>query len=117
MNSLMKLLSVVAVVAFVSMAYAADEPKDAAKPLAGKITKIDGAKITVTSGKATEAKDTVVATDDKTTVTLDDKAAKVADLKEGMHVKVTLGTTATAAAVAIVAKTPAEKGAGDKATK
>jgi len=82
--------------------------EDEAKPttLKGVVVKVDGAKVTVKTGKGDEAKDVVVTTDDDTKVTIDKKEAKVADLKEGMRVIV---TPAEGTAKKIVAYTPKPK--------
>jgi len=79
--------------------WAADQPTPAPEKLTGAICKIDGAKISVKSAKDKAVVE--VATDDQTSVTLDGKAAKVADLKVGMNVTV---TPATGTATNIVAK-------------
>ncbi len=62
----------------------------------GKITKIDGKTLTISSGKKGEEKDVTVTVDDKTTYTVDGKDAKLEDLKEGQRITVTPATgTAT----------------------
>jgi preprotein translocase subunit YajC len=53
--------------------------------LQGKVVSVNGANVVVKVAK----KEVTVATDDKTVVTLDGNAAKVGDLKAGMHVVVT----------------------------
>lgn len=73
---------------FAGVSEAAKE-KGKEKPLKGQISAIDGAKITVTSGGKKNPKTVEITTDDKTTVTLDDKEAKVADLKVGNYVLIT----------------------------
>ncbi len=90
-----KLLAVFAVVGMVSFCVAQDVPKS----LEGTVVKVDGANVTV---KAAE-KEVVVATDDKTVVTVDGEEAKVADLKAGMAVTI---TPDTGTATKIVATTP-----------
>jgi hypothetical protein len=90
-----KLLAVFAVLGMVSFCVAQDAPKS----LAGTVVKVDGANVTV---KAAD-KEVVVATDENTAVTVDGKAAKVADLKAGMAVTV---TPETGTATKIVATTP-----------
>jgi ABC-type enterochelin transport system substrate-binding protein len=90
-----KLLAVFAVLGMVSFCVAQDAPKC----LTGTVVKVDGANVTV---KAAE-KEVVVATNDKTVVTIDGKEAKVADLKAGMAVTV---TPDTGTATKIVATTP-----------
>jgi hypothetical protein len=107
---LANLLAVVAILGLAGMAYAADEPSPSPSPkpkfdgIGGKIVKVDGAKITVKTRahRGEDAKEVVVTTDDKTTVTLDDKDAKVADLKVDMFVRV---SPAEGTATKIVAST------------
>ena len=66
------------------------------KHLKGQISAIDGAKITITSGGKKNPKTVEITTDDKTTVSRDEKDAKVADLKVGDYVMVSpLTGTAT----------------------
>jgi len=115
----MKLTALLAavVVASVSFAFAADDAKPAHKPfdgVRGKITKVDGASITVSTmnRETKETKDVVVATDDKTVVKIDGKEAKVADLKADMFVKIT-PATGTAATVDAFTKMPSHKPKGD----
>lgn len=75
-----------------------------ARGIGGQITKIDGATLTIKTmarGGA-EGKEVTVTTDDKTTVTIDKKDAKVADLKVDMYVRV---TPATGTATKITAST------------
>jgi hypothetical protein len=79
------------------------EAAKSAKPLAGTISKIDGANITVTprakKGTTDTPADVTFATDDKTTVTVSGDTKAVSDLKVGDKVRVTLsddGKTATA---------------------
>ena len=68
-------------------AKAAKAPK--VKPLAGSISKIDGANITVTGKDGT---DTTVTTTDSTVVTIKGATKAVSDLTVGMKVRVTLDT-------------------------
>jgi hypothetical protein len=78
----------------------------------GQITKVDGAKITVKvqgRGPNAEATESVVTTDDKTVVTLDDKEAKVADLKADIYVTVT-PDKGTATKIVATTKAPAGRG-------
>lgn len=105
------------VVASVSLAFAADDAKPAHKPfdgVRGKIAKVDGANVTVTTmnRETKETKDVVVATDDKTAVKIDGKEAKVADLKEGMYAKIT-PATGTAATIEAFTKKPEKAPKGD----
>lgn len=57
--------------------------------VAGKIVKIDGMKITASqmARPGMEAKEVVITTDDKTTFKLDEKEAKLSDLKVDMFVR------------------------------
>src|SRR4051812_845061 len=79
------------------------EAAKGAKPTAGTISKIDGANLTITprakKGTTETPADITVATDDKTTVTVNGETKAVSDLKVGDKVRVTLsddGKTATA---------------------
>jgi len=78
------------------------EKPAAAATLQGKVVNVDGANVVVKAAK----KEVTVATDDKTTVTIDGNAAKVADLKAGMQVVV---TPAEGIATEIKAKSPKVK--------
>jgi hypothetical protein len=94
-----------ALLSFVGIAQAAQANKAAKGPKAlnGTILKIDGTSITVKHPvKNADPKEVVVATDKDTKITLDGNEAKLADLKEGMRVKV---TPATGTAKTIDAKT------------
>ena len=78
-----------------------EKPTDSAT-LQGKVVNVEGTNVVVKAAK----KEVTVATDDKTTVTIDGNAAKVADLKAGMHVVV---TPAEGIATEIKAKSPKVK--------
>ncbi|MGN6367163.1 MAG: hypothetical protein ACTHN5_02770 [Phycisphaerae bacterium] len=87
-----------ALVLCVSAAEAAKGSKAAKgpKPLRGKITKVDGASVTITSKDGTE---TTVTTTDATEVTINGEKKTVADLPTGKPARVILdadGKTATA---------------------
>ena len=71
--------------AFTLSAIAADNPVR----VAGKLTKIDGNKITITTTATNEAKDTVITCDEATKISRDgDPAAlKFTDLKVGQSVR------------------------------
>jgi len=84
---------------------AADE-KPADSPLKGKVVKVDGTNVVVSTEVGGEKKEVTVATDDKTVVTVDGKDAKLADLKADMDVTI---TPATGTATKIEATTPAAK--------
>ena len=83
------MLAGVMVLGLVSIVTAADAPVH--KSLHGKIASVAGVNVTVTVKErgSKDTKDVVVVTDDKTVVKVDGKDAKVADLKEGLWVKVT----------------------------
>ena len=68
----------------------------------------DESRTTVTLDPAAEPKEVTVATDDKTVVTLDDKDAKLADLKADMFVRIT-PATGTAEKVNAFTKAPERK--------
>ena len=107
----MKIAKVLALVSILGLAAAAwAEGEATSKPvrprgLRGKVVKVDGANVVVkTWARQGEGKDVTVVTDDKTVVTLDEKEAKVADLKADMYVLV---TPAEGTAEKIVATTKA----------
>lgn len=88
-------LAMIGMFSIVGVALAQDTPKpDAPKPLRGKVVSADAAqkslvvKPMVRRG-ADALPDVTVTTDDKTKITLDDKAATLADLKADMFVTVT----------------------------
>ena len=92
MKLVFALLVSLGVMGFVSRAYAADPPapeKKAddkkAKNVRGEVVKVEGNKVTI---KAKD-KEIVITTDDKTQVTIEGTAGKVADLKVGQKVVVT----------------------------
>jgi ABC-type sugar transport system substrate-binding protein len=113
----MKLLGnavmVLALVGLMGVAARADEvPKEVPKGqhLLGLVVKVsdDGAKVTVKAGTDAAAKEVAVKVGENTVITVDGKAAKVADLKAGMFVIV---TPAEGTAEKIVARTPPPSGA------
>ena len=112
---LANLLAAVAVLGFVSYVLADDTPTT--KPhhdgIGGKIVKIDGTNIVIKTRAHgdVESKEVTVATDDKTVFTLDGKDAKLADMKEGLWVRV---TPAQGTATKVSAKTPKEKPSDSK---
>jgi hypothetical protein len=102
-----KLLALVVVLGMVGVAVAAegDAPKKTRTPgIWGKIVKVEGTNIVVASRTrgSTETKEVTVATDDKTVFTLDEKEAKLADLKADMFVRI---TPATGTAEKVIAST------------
>jgi hypothetical protein len=85
------LLIAIGLMGFVGHAYAADPAPDKkadekkAKNIRGEVVKVDGNKVTI----KVKDKEVVVATDDKTQVTIEGNPGKVADLKAGQKVVVT----------------------------
>jgi hypothetical protein len=83
----------------VSAVNAADDkgaPPAKTTTLKGKVVKVDGKSVVVSTGKKNATKEVTVATDDKTVVTIEGKDAKLADLQPGQKVVVTPDTgTAT----------------------
>jgi ribosomal protein L21E len=65
------------------------------KGLTGTIVKVDGKNVVVKTGRGEDAKEVTVVTDEKTKVFVDDKPAKLDDLKADMRVTV-LPETGTA---------------------
>ena len=99
MKAWTKLLAVfaVAVMSFSAVpAMAADDkpatPEKADKPakkgLKGSVVKVDGTKLVISAGKKSDPKEVTVETDDKTVITVDGAAAKLADLKPGQKVTI-----------------------------
>jgi hypothetical protein len=88
--------------------YAANAAKKAEKKdtLTGVVVKVDGANVVVKARVAGEVKEITVATDAKTTVTIDGKESKVSALAEKMTIKV---SPAKGTATKIEAKTPKAK--------
>lgn len=103
------LLALALCIGFTGTAHAAKEKKG--KALRGKITKVEDGKITVKHG----SDEVTVSTDDKTSVTLDGKDAKVADLKEGLFVAVT-PAEGTATSITATTKRPEHKKKTDSGT-
>jgi pectate lyase len=106
-----KLLALVAILGMVGFAMAQDEPKKKRTPgVFGKIVKIEDKNIVVASRTrgSEETKEVTVVTDDKTVVTLDEKEAKLADLKADMFVRIT-PATGTAEKVNAFTKMPERK--------
>jgi hypothetical protein len=94
-----KLFAVLAIVAMVSAVNAADDkgaPPAKTTTLKGKVVKVDGKSVVVSTGKKSAPKEVTVATDDKTVVTIEGKDAKLSDLQPGQKVVITPDTgTAT----------------------
>ncbi|MBI5723685.1 MAG: hypothetical protein HZA50_06995 [Planctomycetes bacterium] len=125
MKNVALMLAVVAVLGLVAgtVLVAQDAPpKPEAKPLVGKVAKAadDKGVLEVTPMKKPKEGEKVenvkVATDDKTVVTLDQKEAKVADLKEGYFVRVT-PAEGTATKIEASTKGPEHKRPGGDAPK
>jgi hypothetical protein len=90
----------------------ADKPKDKPKVLRGTVVKVDGTNVTILTraSKDAEAKEVIVATDEKTKITIDGKEAKLEDLKKDIRVQV---TPDTGTAVEIKARAPKQPKGGD----
>ncbi len=111
-------LAVLAFVAFSSMAFAEADAGGAkkegvhkARPMMCKIVRVDGDKVVVSSGKADAAKESTLATDATTVVTIDGQPGALADLKADQHAQVTPGATADAPVmkIEVLTKAPAKK--------
>lgn len=115
MKTWTRLFAVLAIVAMVGVAAntnAADKPAKKGG-LKGSVVKVDGGKLTITSGKKGAEKEVVVETSDKTVVTIEGKEAKLADLKAGQRVTI---SPETGVAEKIEVPTPkAKKDAAPKA--
>src|SRR5215212_1639317 len=93
MKSLLALLVAFGMMGFVAPAFAKDDKPATAqkaddkkpKNVRGEVVKVEGNKVTI----KVKDKEVVIATDDKTQVTIEGTAAKVADLKAGQKVVVT----------------------------
>ena len=106
MKSVSKLLALMAVLSLIGVAQAADKPAKKPAGLKGEVVKVDGTNLVIKAGTKGEVKEVTVATDDKTEVTVDGAAGKLADLKPGMKVGV---TPETGTATKVVAATPKPK--------
>lgn len=107
MKAWTKLAAVLAVAVMTSAAVPAlaadDKPatpakaeKASKKGLKGSVVKVDGTKLVISAGKKSDPKEVTVETDDKTVITVDGTAAKLADLKPGQKVTISPDTgTAT----------------------
>jgi hypothetical protein len=105
-----KLVSLVVLIGLVGMfaglTMAADEPatpKDHA--MKGTVVKVEEGVVTLKVTRKTESTEIKIKTDDKTAVTVDGTAAKVADLKAGMNAEVTKPRGKDTVATKIVATT------------
>jgi len=99
MKAWTKLLAAFAVAVMTSAAVPAmavdDKPatpakaeKASKKGLKGSVVKVDGTKLVISAGKKSDPKEVTVETDDKTVITVDGAAAKLADLKPGQKVTI-----------------------------
>jgi hypothetical protein len=116
-------MAVLAIVGFCGMAYGKDkapgaEKPKAEKPLVGELTDItpsapaDGTgKLTVKSGKKTEATETKVDYNKDTKVTIDGADKTIGDLAKGMKVSITPATGTAKEIKAITPKPKAPKAA------
>src|SRR4051812_29816624 len=95
-------LAMTAMTATVPTNAADDKPAKPAKAekaakkagLKGTVVKVDGTKLVVSTGKKTDAKEVTIETTDKTVITVDGQAAKLADLKPGQKVVISPETGA-----------------------
>src|SRR5437016_14004402 len=120
MKLVLGLLVAFGVMGFAARAYAADPPapdkkadEKKAKNVRGEVVKVDGTKVTL---KTKDNKEVVVTTDDKTEVTIEGNAAKLADLKPGQKVVVT-PAEGTAQKISVPKPKKAEKKAEKLANK
>ena len=67
----------------------------------GAFVKVDGKNVIIKTGRGDNAKEETIATDDKTKVIIDEKVAKLEDLKEGMRLTV-LPETGTATKIIVM---------------
>ncbi|MCY2954452.1 MAG: hypothetical protein NTU53_21185 [Planctomycetota bacterium] len=92
MRVMVKVCAVMAVLMFTGIASAqkdAASGKGKGQMLDGRVVKVEEGKMTVASGKGDKAKETAVATSDKTQVLINGLPGKLADLKAGQVVRVT----------------------------
>ena len=106
-----RLLAVAAVVGLFSYALVAAEGGDAPKVIRGKITKVGEKSITIQTMAREEAdrKTLEIAVDDKTVVKIEEKDAKVADLKVDMRVRITPDTASDKIPAATITVMPPRK--------
>jgi ribosome maturation factor RimP len=100
--------SILAVMIALVLCVSVAEAAKGAKPLRGKITKVDGANVTITTKDGTE---TTVATTDSTEVTINGEKKTVADLPTGKNARVTLGEDGKTATAISVGKAKAAESA------
>lgn len=96
-------------------AAAADKPAKGdkkAKGVRGKVVKVDGDKLVLSSGKKGEEKEVAVTTGASTKVVIDGKEAKLADLKAGQVVMVS-PAEGTAETITVAAAKPKKEKAAD----
>ena len=87
MKYVIALFAMVAFLGFTSFTHAADATKP--KVHKGHFVKLDGKTVTYKGGAKGTGKEHTVKVDDNTKVTLDDKDAKLEDLKDGIYVEIT----------------------------
>jgi hypothetical protein len=109
-------MTTIAILLIAGLASAADATKKAArgkgKGVRGQITAVaaDGSKITVSSGRKKNAQTQEITCDDKTAVSIDGAdGKKVADLKEGLYVKVVAPEGGTATSIIATSAKPERK--------
>jgi hypothetical protein len=109
-----RVIAMLALVAVASAAFAmapATKPASAPASVKGAFVKMDGAKLLMKVKEGDKIVDKTVLTTDKTTVKVGDAEGKLADLKEGQEITVTLddkATEPTAASVKTRAAAPAK---------
>ncbi len=101
MKSVAQLAAVLAVLMFIGIAQAKEAKST--KTLRGEVVKVDNGKITIKNNKG---KETTVTTDTNTKTTIEGAAAKVADLKAGQKVVVTVANGTATKIEVPKAKTP-----------
>jgi hypothetical protein len=114
-----KLLAMAAVLGLAGSAFAQGRGGDPnLRPLMGQVVKVEEGKITVKPtfvrpGTDANTATVVVTTDAKTVVTIDDKEAKVADLKADLYVTVT-PRTGTATKIVATKEAPPRRGGASR---
>ena len=112
MKYVIALVAAFALLGFTAFTHAEAAPKH--KVAKGHLVKVDGTSLTYKAGRKGTGKEHTIKTDDSTKVTLDDKEAKLADLKEGVYLEIT-EEKGVATTIAASSTTPAST--KDKAAK
>ena len=93
----------------------ADKAGKKANAVKGEVVSVDGSVLKIKTGKKNQEKEVTVATDTKTAVMIEGKAAKLADLKAGQKVNIMMADETGAGPAVKIAVPPAKTAKPDKA--